>query len=63
MPLWRRWKPQKTRPLAAHPDSPTVVRFHRACSWLARVEQSDSNNQDVILSASHSMLAKSSRQD
>jgi hypothetical protein len=37
--LRRRWKPQKERLLAAGGEQATSIRFHRACSWLARVEQ------------------------
>lgn len=36
--LRRRWKPHKERLLAAGGEQPTSIRFHRACSWLARVE-------------------------
>jgi hypothetical protein len=36
--LRRRWKPHKERLSGAVPSHPTPVRFHRACSWLARVE-------------------------
>ena len=39
--LRRRWKPHKDRLLAIMPDHPTPVRIHRACSWLAHVEQMD----------------------
>jgi hypothetical protein len=37
--LRRRWKPHKERLIALGRDQSTLVRFHRACSWLARVEQ------------------------
>jgi len=37
--LRRRWKPHKERLAALGGEQPTAVRFHRACSWLARVEQ------------------------
>ena len=36
--LRRRWKPHKER-LAAGGEQPTSIRFHRACSWMARVEE------------------------
>jgi hypothetical protein len=35
--LRHRWKPHKER-LHAAGDQPTSIRFHRACSWMARVE-------------------------
>jgi hypothetical protein len=34
----RRWKPQKERLLTNGNGQGTLIRFHRACSWLARVE-------------------------
>ncbi len=37
--LRRRWKPHKERLLAAGGEQATSIRFHRACSWMARVEQ------------------------
>jgi len=37
--LRRRWKPHKERLLARGGEQPTSIRFHRACSWLARAEQ------------------------
>ncbi len=39
--LRRRWKPHKERLGQHRSDHPTLIRFHRACSWLARVEQMD----------------------
>lgn len=36
--LRHRWKPHKERLHAAGGDQPTAIRFHRACSWAARVE-------------------------
>jgi hypothetical protein len=46
--LRRRWKPHKER-LA---DSPTAIRFHRAFSWLQRVEQiEDKGDLDLALLA------------
>jgi len=48
--LRRRWKPAKQRLQAERPDHPTNVRFHRACSWLQRVEQiEDGGDLDVAL--------------
>ncbi|MCB9925600.1 MAG: hypothetical protein H6822_25845 [Planctomycetaceae bacterium] len=37
--LRRRWKPIKERLSGQRDNHPTLIRFHRACSWLARVEQ------------------------
>lgn len=37
--LRRRWKPVKERLNSERDNHPTLVRFHRACSWLDRVEQ------------------------
>lgn len=37
--LRRRWKPHKERLQQADGEHPTNIRFHRACSWLQRVEQ------------------------
>lgn len=37
--LRRLWKPQKDRLNAEHAQNPTNIRFHRACSWLQRVEE------------------------
>ena len=37
--LRRRWKPHKERLAALGGEQPTSIRFHRACSWMARVEQ------------------------
>ena len=39
--LRRRWKPYKERLSSVRSDHPTLVRFHRACNWLARVEKMD----------------------
>lgn len=36
--LRRRWKPHKERLLAKAGEHPASIRFHRACSWLERVE-------------------------
>ena len=36
--LRHRWKPHKERLHAAGGDQPTAIRFHRSCSWMARVE-------------------------
>lgn len=37
--LRRRWKPHKERLSAVYDSHPTCIRFHRACSWLDRVER------------------------
>ncbi len=37
--LRHRWKPYKERLQAAKAEQATSIRFHRACSWMARVEQ------------------------
>jgi len=37
--LRHRWKPHKERLAALKGEQPTPIRFHRACSWMARVEQ------------------------
>ncbi len=48
--LRQRWQPQKERLKALQSDHPTVVRFHRACSWLTAVEALDpTSHADVIL--------------
>jgi hypothetical protein len=44
--LRRRWKPHKQRLLAERPDHPMPIRFHRACSWLARVEKMSQPRDD-----------------
>ena len=48
--LRHRWKPHKERLLAAGGEQATSIRFHRACSWLARVEQMpDGQDHDLGL--------------
>jgi hypothetical protein len=37
--LRRRWKPHKERLQTLGGEQPTAIRFHRACSWMARVEE------------------------
>ena len=37
--LRHRWKPHKERLAALKGEQATSIRFHRACSWMARVEQ------------------------
>lgn len=39
--LRHRWKPNKERLAALGGEQPTLIRFHRACSWMARVEEMD----------------------
>jgi len=47
--LRRRWKPIKERLQSAQDNHPTNIRFHRACSWLARVEKLDGADPDLAL--------------
>ena len=48
--LRRRWKPHKEKLAALGGEQPTAIRFHRACSWMARVEQmSDGQDHDLAL--------------
>lgn len=48
--LRRRWKPHKERLAALGSEQPTSIRFHRACSWMARVEQMpDGQDHDLGL--------------
>jgi hypothetical protein len=43
------WKPTKERLTVARPDHPTVVRLHRAFSWLARCEKVVAGQDDDLL--------------
>lgn len=48
--LRRRWKPHKEQLEQRGPEHATNIRFHRACSWLQRVEQISGNEDlDVAL--------------
>ncbi len=48
--LRRRWRPHKARLGGARSNHPTLIRFHRACSWLARVEEMDLEQDcDLVL--------------
>ncbi len=48
--LRRRWKPHKERLTSEQPDNPTPIRFHRACSWIDRVEKNaDAEDHDLDL--------------
>jgi len=48
--LRRRWKPHKTRLSDGTDGHPTVIRFHRATTWLQRVEEIEpGEDQDVAL--------------
>ncbi len=47
--LRRRWKPHKERLLAEGDEQPTSIRFHRACSWIARVEKDGVDDHDTDL--------------
>jgi len=44
--LRRRWKPAKERLAGSKQHEPLLVRIHRACSWLQRVEQLDPEATD-----------------
>ena len=49
--LRRRWKPHKERLIEEGNGQSTSIRFHRACSWMARVEKdagTDDNDLDLI---------------
>lgn len=49
--LRRCWKPHKERLLTQGGEQPTSIRFHRACSWIARVEKNagaDDHDLDLI---------------
>jgi len=48
--LRRLWKPHKERLSAVCENHPTAIRFHRACSWLGRVEaELDGSGTDQVL--------------
>ena len=50
--LRRRWKPTKESLADSPRHEPILIRIHRACSWLQRVEQieaADANDLDTIL--------------
>ncbi len=48
--LRRAWKPHKERLNEQRSGHPTPIRFHRACSWLQRVEAMDSDDDlDLVL--------------
>lgn len=47
--LRRWWKPHKERLQSRDPEHPTNIRFHRACSWLARAEQLSNDDLDWAL--------------
>lgn len=48
--LRRRWKPHKERLQTQVNGEATLIRFHRACSWLARVEEIASDQDaDLVL--------------
>ncbi len=47
--LRRRWKPFKEELQAARRDHPTAIRIHRCCSWMQRVETSESIHDDDAL--------------
>jgi len=48
--LRHRWKPHKERLATVKGEQATSIRFHRACSWMARVEQMpDGQDHDLNL--------------
>lgn len=47
--LRRLWKPHKERLNGHDEEHPTNVRFHRACSWLQRAEQTGKDDLDLSL--------------
>jgi hypothetical protein len=47
--LRRWWKPHKERLAASEGEHDTNVRFHRACSWLARTERAPEEDLDFVL--------------
>jgi hypothetical protein len=48
--LRRCWKPHKERLSAGGGEQPTSIRFHRACSWIDRVEKNaECEDYDVDL--------------
>lgn len=47
--LRRLWKPHKERLNGQESEHPTNVRFHRACSWLQRAEQTSPDDLDLAL--------------
>ena len=48
--LRRRWKPHKGQLAVLGGEQPTSIRFHRTCSWMARVERMpDGQDQDLGL--------------
>lgn len=47
--LRRLWKPHKERLNGHAAEHPTAIRFHRACSWLQRAEQTTKDDLDLAL--------------
>ncbi len=47
--LRRRWKPHKQRLLETGDEQPTSIRFHRACSWIDRVDEEGAEDHDTDL--------------
>src|SRR6476659_6661591 len=48
--LRRRWKPHKDRLSGNVSGQATLIRFHRACSWIARVEaMAEKEDADLAL--------------
>lgn len=47
--LRRLWKPHKERLHNLDAEHPSNVRFHRACSWLQRADESSKDDLDLAL--------------
>ena len=47
--LRSRWKPIKEGLAKQQRNHPTAIRFHRACSWLKRVEDMGQEDHDLKL--------------
>lgn len=63
--LRHRWKPHKEQLRAAGGEQATSIRFHRACSWMARVETTAVNMRMILIflavTAVADLLAKDTR--
>lgn len=47
--LRRQWKVHKERLNGSRSEHPTTIRFHRACSWMQRAEQTAEDDLDLAL--------------
>jgi len=47
--LRRRWKPVKERLFTQRQDHPTIIRFHRACSWMQHAQGMAADDLDTKL--------------